>query len=269
MNKSYQIQIAKAKFNIPIGNKEKDILWREISSGFWEPKTFKILSTLLNSEDCALEVGIAESQTTFTTAIYAGKLIAIEPSKDSFLYAKSILKMNPSLRDKVILINGALSDRSEPEVFGRNHRLFDSINFNSKSKSTIVMGYTIQDLQNIVHTKITFINLDIEGGEYIILPSMIKFLKENKPTLLLSLHPGFMLNEKQRNRNVILRYFKRILEQKKIYDAIKSYRFIIDIDSGTRISSLSIFKLKFLRSKSAQYSQVLCLEFDPRSKLSL
>lgn len=269
MNPSYEIEIAKAKFNIPIGNPEKDFLWRQIRLGFWEPKTFKIISTLLNSKDCALEVGIAESQTTFTTALYSGRLIAIEPSKDSFLYAKSILEVNPSLRDKVILIHGALSDRSQTEIFGRNQRLFDEINFNSKSKSIEVMGYTIEDLQNMVDTKITFINLDIEGGEYIILPSMIKFLNENKPTLLLSLHPGFMLTNKEKNQSVLLRYFKRVLEQKKIYASIKSYPFIFDVDSGKRISSLSIFKLKFLRSKSGKYSQVLCLSYDPRNNLSL
>ena len=37
-----------------------------------------------------------------------------------------------------------------------------------------------------------FIKIDIEGGEYSLLPTLLSFLADNRPTLHLSLHPCFL-----------------------------------------------------------------------------
>jgi FkbM family methyltransferase len=261
-----KVTIANVTFNVPITDDAMTFDWDSIVENY-EPKTFKIFANLLNSTDLALEVGIDASQTTFTTALLAGKLLAIEPSIRSISYARSILEVNPNLNNKVILIHGALSDSNEDVIFGPNQKLFDDIHFNSYSVPTTVKGFTIEAIEQIAQTKITFINMDIEGGEYIVLPAMKDWLRERKPTFLLSLHPGFLLSVKQKKKAKILRYIKRFKEQRKIYNSIKFYKFIYDIESGKKISSLGIFRLKFVRSKSGQYSQILCLSYDPTSKI--
>jgi FkbM family methyltransferase len=256
-----KVTIANVTFNVPIIDDAMTTDWDSIIENY-EPKTFKIMANLLNSKSVALEVGIDACQTTFTTALLSGKLIAIEPSSRSISYAKSILEANPNLTNRVTLIHGALSDSNEELIFAPNQRMFDDINFNQYSVPSSIKGYTIEAIEQMVQAKISFINMDIEGGEYIVLPAMKNWLKKRKPALLLSLHPGFLLSIKQKKRNKIFRYIKRFIEQRKIYSSITAYEFIYDVQSGKRISSLGIFRLKFVRSKSGQYSQILCVDYD-------
>jgi FkbM family methyltransferase len=258
MMKSYEINIGGAKFNLPINQNGRNFDWQPVSRGLWEPKTFSIISKLLTSRDCALEVGIENGQTLYTTAFYAGKVIAIEPNVEYIRYAESILEVNPTLEKKVNLLHGALSDNNKTEVFTKNGRLFDDINFNKDTVCTLIQCYLIEDLEQIVKTNITFINLDIEGGEYIVLPAMQNWLALRQPILLLSLHPGFLLSEKHRRQIKFVRYLRRFWEQTKIFNSIKLYQYIYDVHSGKRISSFLIFRFKYIRSKHAAYNQILC-----------
>ena len=256
-----EVNIGGAKFNLPIDENAKNFDWQPISRGQWEPKTFNIISKLLTLRDCALEVGIENGQTLYTTAFYAGKLLAIEPNVEYIHFAENILAANPSLEKKVILLHGALSDTNKSSVFAKNERLFDDINFNKDTAPTLIQCYLIEDLEQIIKTNITFINLDIEGGEYIVLPAMQNWLALRQPVLLLSLHPGFLLSEKQRRQIKFVRYVRRFREQRKIFNSIKLYKYIYDVDSGKRISSFQIFRFKFIRSKHAAYSQILCSSY--------
>jgi FkbM family methyltransferase len=258
-----KVKIGNVCFNVPLIDDAMPNNWDSIIKNY-EPKTFKIFENLLSDKDVVLEVGIDASQTTFITALLAGKLIAIEPWSRSISYAKSILAVNPNLKNKIILVHGALSNTNEDVIFGPNQKLFDDIHFDSHSVPTIVKGFTIEMLEQLAQAKITFINMDIEGGEYIVLPAMKNWLRERKPTLLLSLHPGFLLSIKQQNRIKLLRYIRRFIEQIKIYKSIKFYEYIYDVENGKKISSLGVFKLKFVRSKSGQYSQILCLSYKPK-----
>lgn len=261
-----KISIAGHDFNVAHSDEMPDVDWKWVAENY-EPKTFYIISKLLSRDDCALEVGIDSGQTTLVTAAYAGEMVAIEPSIKSCSYINFILNLNPTLKPKVEVINGALSDVDRHEIFGPNQKLFDDIHFNDTQSSTLVEGYTIEKLESSTSKKFDFVNMDIEGGEFIVLPAMQKWLRERKPILLLSLHPGFLLSDVQKNQPKWIRYLRRYIEQIKIFKAIKSYDFIYSVESNKRIKSIEIFRLKFVRSKSGQYSQILCSTYDVGVKL--
>jgi FkbM family methyltransferase len=248
-------------FNVPKSDPINNVDWDWIQKNY-EPKTFEIISSLLSKNDCALEVGIDSAQTLLLTSACAGETIAIEPSKKSCDYANSLLDLNLDLKVKTTIINGCLSNINGDEVFGPNQKLFDMIHFNSSSVPFKVEGFTVEKIELLARKKISFINLDIEGGEFIVLPAMQNWLKITKPIMLLSLHPGFLLTDKQKSRPIWLRYFRRFIEQRKIYNAVKFYEYLYSVETGRRIKSIEIFRLKFVRSKSGQYSQVLCSSYD-------
>jgi len=249
-------------FNVFGIDVESNKRWDEIEQGDWEPQTFRILANLLDKNHCALELGIDTGQTSLFTASLVGKFIAVEPSLESMKIANELFGLNPKLLDKTILLHGALSNTRDQVFFGKGSRLFDDIHFGATDPKIFVQGYLIQDLESIVKTSITFINMDIEGGEYICLSSMIPWLRENRPILLLSLHPGFLLNAKQIKSNVFIRYYRRVKEQAKIYKAICFYPYVYDAVTLMRILPFSVFRLKYLRSKSAHNSQLLCTNFE-------
>jgi FkbM family methyltransferase len=240
------------------GNKK----WDDIEQGNWEPQTFRILANLLDKNHCALEVGIDTGQTSIFTASLVGKFIAVEPSSESVEIANELFRLNPKLLDKAIILQGALLNTRDLVMFGKGSKFFDDIHFGSINPEIFVQGYLIEDLESFVEQPITFINMDIEGGEYICLGTMIPWLRKNRPILLLSLHPGFLLNAKQARSNVLIRYLKRVKEQSKIYKSISFYPYIYDAVTLRRILPLSVFKLKYLRSKSAHNSQILCTNFE-------
>ena len=62
-----------------------------------------------------------------------------------------------------------------------------------------------------------FIKMDIEGGEFTVLPTMQNFLHKEKPTIHLSLNPLWMKNPEN--------------ELKKIYEIISEYNYIYDFCS--------------------------------------
>jgi len=209
-----------------------------------------------------LEVGIDAGQTSLFTASLVGKFIAVEPSSESIDIANELFRLNPKLLEKTVLLHGALSNTRDQVFFGKGSKMFDDIHFGSTDPKIFVQGYLIEDLESIVELPITFINMDIEGGEYICLGTMIPWLRKNRPSLLLSLHPGFLLNAKQARSNVLIRYFKRVKEQSKIYKSISFYPYVYDAVTLRRILPLSVFNLKYLRSKSAHNSQILCTNFE-------
>jgi FkbM family methyltransferase len=249
-------------FNVFGIDAERNKKWDEIARGEWEPQTFRILANLLDKNHCALELGIDTGQTSLFTASVVGKFIAVEPSLESMEIANELFKLNPKLLAKTILLHGALSNTRDQVFFGKGSKLFDDIHFLGIDPKIFVQGYLIEDLESIAEQPITFINMDIEGGEYICLGSMIPWLRKNRPILLLSLHPGFLLNAKQIRSNVLIRYLKRVKEQFKIYKSISFYPYVYDAVTLRRILPPSVFKLKYLRSKSAHNSQILCTNFE-------
>ena len=254
-----KIKVRGKTLNVMSNSNVQRKMWKDISQGNWEPQTFRIIDNLLKESDCALEVGIDCGQTSLFTAAKVGRFIAVEPSLMSIEFAKKLFELNPSLLSKTLLLHGALSNSNEKVLFGRGSSYFDEIHFTSVNQNTYVDAYLIEDLQFKCEERITFINMDIEGGEYICLGKMSNFLRMNKPTLLLSMHPGFLLSSTQKQRNLIFRYLNRIIEQRKIFKSIWFYPYVYDAVTFKRITPFSVFKLKYIRSKSAHNSQILCM----------
>lgn len=252
-----KISVNGVSFNVPdFSSSHEQEVWKEISSGLWEPQTFEIIKAFVGSEDFVFEVGIDAAQTTLFTAKVSSGVIALDPLPGSILYLKSCIKVNSGFKEKVLAVHGALSNTRGKTLFTKGSPLFDDVHFSVSDPKVLVETYMIDDIEKISQRKITFINMDIEGGEYICLPSMKVWLAKSKPKLLLSLHPGFLLN---RNRKCkVLNYIYRIRKQQKLFDALRVYPYIYDVSVFKRMSPFSLFRLKFLRGKEGRDLQILC-----------
>ena len=141
-------------------------------------------------------------------------------------------------------------------MFTKGSKLFDDVHFTVSSHDVLVETYLISDIETMFQSEITFINMDIEGGEYICLPSMVKWIKTRKPKILLSLHPGFLL--KKSNKFISAKYIIRLFRQLVLYKSLRIYPYIYDVSLSKQISPLALFRLKFLRGKDGKDLQVLC-----------
>lgn len=252
-----KILIENIAFDVPAWLDNHDFeRWKEISDGLWEPQTFKILNKFVSHNDFVFEVGVDAAQTTLFTAVIAGGVLALDPIPGSIEYLRSCIDINPSFKEKVVPVHGALSNRRGKTIFAKGSELFDDVHFSATNHNVIVETYLVKDIEDIFQAEITFINMDIEGGEYICLPSMVKWLEERKPKLLLSLHPGFLI--KKSSKINLIPYGTRLLRQIKLFACLKSFPYIYDVSTCKQIPPSALFSIKFLRGKAGKDLQILC-----------
>ncbi len=252
-----QITVAGVTFNVPIFSKYSPIeSWNEIINGTWEPQTFKILGKFVGNTDFVFEVGVDGAQTTLFTAAIAARVLALDPIPESIQYLQSCIDINPNFKEKIIPVQGALSNKRDKIMFTKGSELFDDVHFTTFKHNVLVETYLIDDIENMFQSKVTFINMDIEGGEYICLPAMNKWLELRKPKLLLSLHPGFLLNKTSKLN--LKTYWIRFFRQIKLFNCLRIFPYIYDLNTSKQIAPLALFRLKFLRGKIGRDLQILC-----------
>jgi FkbM family methyltransferase len=172
----------------------------------FEPETFALFDREIGPEDVVLDVGAWIGPTCLYLARKAKRVIALEPDPAAFRVLKANLQLNPWATNLTIT-NIALADRTGPTPFGGNGDL-------GNSQSTLlvrdpqwvahaeadahqwhrgaqvgVQGMTIEDLaQQVDLDGCTFVKMDIEGGEWLVLPAMAAWLRAIRPRMALSIH---------------------------------------------------------------------------------
>jgi FkbM family methyltransferase len=176
----------------------------------WENDTFHILEYYKNhKKSLYLDIGAWIGPTVLYSANIYNKVIAIEPDT----VAIKVLKDNISINNynNITLIEKGLSNNDGKALFGGNGDLGNSMSslVIANTNYELVKGFqeifdhstvieintiTIETLieeQNINPEDISLIKMDIEGGEIIVVPHLINFLKKYKPVFYISLHYVF------------------------------------------------------------------------------
>lgn len=244
-------------FNVDFHNNYCVDFWQKYESGEWEPGTTKIFLDYLDAESVAVDVGAEIGATTLFMAKICKAVVSIEPSLLGIEIIKHSLSLNKDLKNKVNLLHGCLADTNEERLYGKNSELFNDIHFVNQPGGYKVKSFTIEDIAKKEKKSIDFIKIDIEGGEYIVLPAMKNFLKIYKPTLLISIHPGFIRGQWHnifgKFRNILLRY----VDNFKLYRSIYGYKYYYDVEERKSISLLRLFTFRYIRGNSASECQIL------------
>jgi len=244
-------------FYVTLSNSYCIDFWKEYESGSWEPSTTEIFQDYLGNESVVLDVGAEIGATTMFMASIAKRVISVEPSSVGVKIIRDSLSLNKNLTEKVLLLKGCLSDSNKDQFYGKNSRLFNDIHFVNQEGGYKVKSFTIEDIERLSDQPIEFIKLDIEGGEYIVLPAMKKFLTIYKPTLLISIHPGFIRggwsNIFGKIKNIAWRY----VDNYKLLKSIYGYKYYYDAETKRKISPFSLFRLQYIRATSGSECQIL------------
>ena len=168
--------------------------WDAFQDNTWESNTFSILDKFLRPDDIMIDIGAWIGPISLYAAQKVRTCYSYEPDPVAFQELSTNLKLNPALENKIFLHNAAITIDGRPvKLYSRwNHGdSGSSLLRRVKSKNTFVevASNTFSEAlaaHNL--TAVDFIKMDIEGGEFIILPSMIEYLKQYKPTLLISFH---------------------------------------------------------------------------------
>jgi FkbM family methyltransferase len=194
-----------------VSDKHHNNHWFKQCFNNWENDTFHILDYYKNHKKSVyLDIGAWIGPTVLYAANIYNKVIAIEPDT----VAINVLKDNISLNNynNITLIEKGLCDFDGKANFGGNGELGNSMSSliiantnydlrqgfqSSLNHNTIVEinTITIDSLikeQSIDPDDISLIKMDIEGGEFIVVPHLKNFLKTYKPVFYISLHYVFL-----------------------------------------------------------------------------
>ena len=203
-----QLQIDKNGRKFTVNSKRDYLFWLRVKKGKWEPETFVIFDKFLSRQNSFIDVGAWLGATVLYGCQLAKHCYAVEPDPIAFEELKKNVELNKDMISRITLANVALSNLSgtmnlyQPEGEWGNSGssiLFDETKASKEVRSTtfqqFITDHSIDDCN--------FIKMDIEGGEFIVLPTMIDYLKTHKPTLLLELHPMYIKSPPQQLEEMI------------------------------------------------------------------
>lgn len=214
-----KIKIEKNDKTFFVNSSNNANFWAQLQLEIWEPETFKIFDVFLDKNHSYVDLGAWIGPTVLYGCQMAKFCYAVEPDPVAFKYLKNNIDLNSQFCFRVKLYDQCITDFSGTAYLTPKSKeggdSMSSIIFEKSPTSWEVRGTTFNQfmLDNSIKD-CNFIKMDIEGGEFTVLPTMQEFLEEEKPTIHLSLHPPLMKNPYN--------------SLKKIYTIISKYNFVYD-----------------------------------------
>ncbi len=168
--------------------------WNEVQLQEWEPETFVVFERYTDRLHSLIDIGAWIGTTVLFGCQNARAAYAFEPDPVAFAELSANVALNQPRLANVRLFPQAIASKTGKARLGTPVSVGDS-SASLLSRPTkhawSVDTIRLDDFakrENI--TDCNFVKMDIEGGEYQVIPSAVKWLQEFRPTLYLSLHPA-------------------------------------------------------------------------------
>ncbi|WP_170752498.1 FkbM family methyltransferase [Ruegeria lacuscaerulensis] len=176
--------------------------WRKATAGLWEPETFAVLDAHLKPESDYLDIGAWIGPTVLYGARRARHVWCFEPDPTAYRYLAWNMDLN-NVRN-VSAFGVALSDRfgvaRMASVRGEPGDSTSSLLHDAAHGSDALTIAWDQFEAATDLSSVSLVKMDIEGAEYMVLPSLIPFLKVTRPALYLSTHAPLLPEAPRQDR---------------------------------------------------------------------
>lgn len=172
--------------------------WEKAAAGLWEPETLAAIRTLLAAPGghppFFLDIGAWIGATSLFAAAEGAYVLALEADPAALAQLQANLGSNPELADRIKVLPKAIAAQAGSLRMGARRKPGDSMS------SLLLGGVSDQtwDVATITPLLVAaelpgeagvLVKLDIEGGEYALLPAMAPLLARADRGLILSFHP--------------------------------------------------------------------------------
>lgn len=173
--------------------------WNRVAIGRWEPQTLKLFQQLIEPETLVLDIGAWIGPTALFAAQRAKRVIAFEPDPVAFQALRTNVAANSDADwyRRIDLRNLAVTATDEPIIIGSRSGGGDSMSsalFACNETSWTVDAVTLPELiaTEADADQPIFLKIDIEGGEYDLIPAISDVLSDPRVTAMISFHPQFL-----------------------------------------------------------------------------
>ena len=202
--------------------------WRDVSRGRWEPETFRFLGRSLGPGSVFLDVGAWIGPTVLYAARRCRRVYGFEPDPVAYDYLLRNLALNHVTNAVPSAAALARASGTRP-LWGVDGALGTSHSSLLAPARDPVKTTTAADAPVEIRTvgwddwqrearpgRIDCIKMDIQGGEFELLPAMRDYLAAERPALHVSLH-GYLLPERERSARIA-----EILDLLRVYPTWRS-----------------------------------------------
>ena len=171
-----------------------DGFWERFDSGTWEPWTLRVLAERLRPGARYIDIGAWIGPTVLAAAAAGALVEGFEPDPGALPELRANLDANPRLAQRVTIHPVALAATRASRMLFFWGDAGDSMSSlvhraRSASEGALVNVEPIRDwLGRPAFDAADLIKIDIEGGEYELIPAMHAYLARKRPDLLLSMH---------------------------------------------------------------------------------
>jgi FkbM family methyltransferase len=241
--------------------------WSRVSSGQWEPETFKLFDRFITKNTSYIDIGAWIGPTVLYAAQLANAAYAFEPDPLAFADLSANLGLNPQIANVHIFPLFVGNAKGKVKMGSRqsggdsmSSALFASMQTNWQAESVRLDEFIVQER---LHAPL-FIKIDIEGGEYLVIPKLRSFFKAYRPTVYLSLHPSFLATSLQRRSGTFflkISNLKLRLAVMRLWFAFTSFPYVYDVQ-GNRIAWNKEF-WRILRSADLTKASSIVATYQP------
>jgi FkbM family methyltransferase len=221
------IKVRNREFEVSAGR--YDFFWQGVATGAWESDTYAIFDRFLDRDHSYIDIGSWIGPTLLYGCQIAKAAHGLEPDPIAFPELERNIELNRPMSGNIRLYRACIAPTTGQVAFGSRGQGGDSTSsllFGRKKTSWSVRAWSFDDFvsQNGIDD-CNFIKMDVEGGEYRIMPAMAGYLRAHRPTLHLSLHPCYL---KLRPFGWIGRVIARVAATAKLIRCIGFYRHMYD-----------------------------------------
>lgn len=170
--------------------------WAQFSSHNWEPETFAVFDHYLDARTVHLDVGAWIGPTVLHASRRARQVIGFEPDPVAYATLTQNVQANPGAAP-ITVHPVAIANYHGTLTMGACTAQGDSMSsslFAGNATSWSAPARRLEEFEKDWPADApVFLKIDIEGGEYGLLPALTDFVRRRQPTIHLSLHSHFFL----------------------------------------------------------------------------
>lgn len=194
--------------------------WESVENGSWESDTFKILDYFLSANCYYLDIGSWIGPTALYAAQLAKHTYAFEPDPIAYQELEVNIRANKNAEwaSRLTIYNKAIAPSNGTIKLGSRGDGGDSLSsvlFLDENVNWKVEAVTLEQFveSKKLQDEKLFIKMDIEGGEYEVIPRLKAAFYQYNIVLLLSIHPHLFVNSliQSKSNNILIKILRRLL----------------------------------------------------------
>ncbi|MGE0128186.1 MAG: FkbM family methyltransferase [Blastocatellales bacterium] len=185
------------EFNVAVNHRID--FWRRLENNVWEPGTFKVFDHFLDRDTTYIDIGAWIGPTLLYAAQRSKASYAFEPDPVAFEELSRNLRSNDEAtwRRRIQIYHQAVDHQAGTLRLGNpsgGGNSMTSVLFSGESSSWEVEKISLADFfaEHDLRAGKVFVKMDIEGGEYQLLPHLRELFSQPDLVLYLSVHPWLL-----------------------------------------------------------------------------